>query len=27
VLRIGLGLYHGDADIDRFASIAAQLSA
>jgi len=27
VLRIGLGLYHDEADIDRFASIAAQLSA
>jgi selenocysteine lyase/cysteine desulfurase len=27
VLRIGLGLYHEEADIDHFASFAAQLSA
>jgi selenocysteine lyase/cysteine desulfurase len=27
VLRIGLGLYHDEADVDRFASFAAQLSA
>jgi selenocysteine lyase/cysteine desulfurase len=27
VLRIGLGLYHDETDIDRFASFASQLSA